>query len=233
MEALEGQYSLIFHYKTPRLTTRMTVQAMIRPQFTRDQVSNLDLEERHVQNMMRVLDLSMTPDGWIQRIDLLPLFFNLTLDSATEFLFGQSVESQLASVPGYQATKLGAGGERFARAFGDAQMGLATRARFMDKYWLWDNLGFRDSCKIVHEFVDYYVDLALSKDPEKTVGGKGQYVFLEALAAQTRDPVELRSELLHVLLAGRDTTASHLGWSKYLGSCHSPSSSHFKSIPQC
>jgi len=32
------------------------------------------------------------------------------------------------------------------------------------------------------------------------------------LAAEVRDPIELRSQLLHVLLAGRDTTASLLGW---------------------
>jgi hypothetical protein len=33
--------------------------------------------------------------------------------------------------------------------------------------------------------------------------------------AETRDPIELRSELLHILLAGRDTTAAHLGWGKH------------------
>jgi len=41
---------------------------------------------------------------------------------------------------------------------------------------------------------------------------KEKYIFLEALATQTQDPIELRSQLLHILLAGRDTTASLLGW---------------------
>jgi len=34
----------------------------------------------------------------------------------------------------------------------------------------------------------------------------------QALAEQTRDPVELNAQLLNILLAGRDTTASLLSW---------------------
>jgi len=37
-------------------------------------------------------------------------------------------------------------------------------------------------------------------------------VFLEALAGRTRNPEALRAQALNVLLAGRDTTASLLGW---------------------
>ncbi len=43
-----------------------------------------------------------------------------------------------------------------------------------------------------------------------------KYTFLEALASETRDPIELRSQLLNILLAGRDTTASLLGWLFFL-----------------
>ena len=62
-----------------------------------------------------------------------------------------------------------------------------------------------------HEFIDHFVRLALSKDnreKEKELegGSKEKYVFLEALATQTQDPIELRSQLLNILLAGRDTT---------------------------
>lgn len=170
--------------------------------------------------MMRLVEPLIGADGWIQQIDVLPYFFRLTLDSATEFLFGESVNSQLMSVPGHQSSNIGSSEARFAAAFDSGQMVLATRSRFMDSWWLYDSKAFRDSCKIVHEFVDHFVKLALSKDLrkaelEKGSGSKEQYIFLEALAAETRDPTELRSELLHVLLAGRDTTASHLGWSMH------------------
>ncbi|GME37041.1 Cytochrome P450 [Neofusicoccum parvum] len=80
---------------------------------------------------------------------------------------------------------------------------------------------FKKQCRSVHAFIDYFVQLVLSKglaldhqqksitDTDKKKEG---YVFLNALAAQTRDPIELRNQLLNILLAGRDTTASLLSW---------------------
>lgn len=191
---------------------------MMRPQFARDQVSDLDLEERHVQNMMSALDLSLQSDGWTGQVDLQVLFFRLTLDTATEFLFGQSVNSQVRLLPNFQPSKEDALSAAFATAFDKGQMCLATRARFADMYWIINSKEFRESCKACHEFIDPFVQLALSKerrekDLTKTDSDtKEKYVFLEALAGETQDPIELRSQLLNILLAGRDTTASHLGW---------------------
>ena len=160
---------------------------------------------------MKAIDKSMQADNWTKMVDLQDVFFRLTLDSATEFLFGKSVESQVDDVAGFHPSD-------FASAFDNGQMALAHRARFMDKYWLVSPKGFKESCTICHDFIDHFVRLALSKDLrekelEKGVpGAKEKYIFLEALAAETRDPIELRSQLLHILLAGRDTTASLLGW---------------------
>ena len=190
----------------------------MRPQFVRDQVSNLDLEERHFQDMMKALDLYLEPNGWTSEVDLQVLFFRLTLDTATEFLFGESVESQRKLLPGYKSTQEDKLSSDFAEAFDKGQMSLATRARFADMYWIANPKGFQASCVVCHEFIDRFVRLALSKelrekDLEKSDSDKKEkYIFLEALARETQDPVELRSQLLHILLAGRDTTASHMGW---------------------
>lgn len=62
---------------------------MMRPSFAREQVADLNLEETHVQNMMQALPVKS--DGWTDEIDIQVLFFRLTIDSATEFLFGESV----------------------------------------------------------------------------------------------------------------------------------------------
>jgi len=196
-------------------------RAMMRPQFAREQVSDLKLEEEHVQNMMRALRTGA--DGWTADIDIQVLFFRLTLDSACEFLFGESVDSQIANLPinaSAPSERDAAKDEKvFAKAFDVSQRYLATRARLMDKHWLVNNTEFRSACKDTHAFVDYFVKLALNKDfKEKELEkgnvsvGKDRYVFLDALAAQTHDPIELRSQLLNILLAGRDTTASLLGW---------------------
>lgn len=42
-------------------------RAMLRPQFARDQISDLDLEERHVRNMMQALPVKQ--GGWTDEVD--------------------------------------------------------------------------------------------------------------------------------------------------------------------
>ena len=200
-------------------------RAMLRPQFARDQVSDLVLEEQHVQNMMRALPVDST--GWTPEVDLQVLFFRLTLDSACEFLFGVSIDSQINNLPGNASapsTKAAIRDEKvFAKAFDTSQRYLASRARLLDQHWLLNPSEFRKSNKDVHAFIDYFVDLALNKESKEKVLEKGntsperdRYVFLDALIAQTRDPIELRSQALNILLAGRDTTASFLGWLFYV-----------------
>lgn len=193
----------------------------MRPQFTRDQVSDLDLEERHVQNMMSALDAKLKPDGWTQIVDLQDLFFRLTLDSATEFLLGESADSQLQQIPGYSRARNSVDALHqvdFAWAFDRGQMAIATRARLgPSMYWIYNTRELRECIRQCNSFMDHYVRRALNKELRETgreMEGrtKPKYVFLDALAEQTQDPVELRSQLMHILLAGRDTTASMLGW---------------------
>lgn len=60
------------------------------------------------------------------------------------------------------------------------------------------------------DFVDYFVDAGFAnRETIKSQTG-GRYVFLNELLKQTDDKVQIRSELLNILLAGRDTTASLL-----------------------
>ena len=203
-------------------------RSMMRPQFNRDQVSDLDLEEDHIQNLMKALPTDQSQ--WTAHTDLQVLFFRLTLDSACEFLFGESVDSQLAALPENQGkegrTKDAAVDEKnFASAFDSSQAWIAKRARFQTKYWLVDGPSYRKDAATTHRFVEYFVRRALAhqsskeKDVESS-SGKRRYVFLEALAEQTQDPIELRDQLLNILLAGRDTTASLLGWTFWLLARH-------------
>ncbi|KUI68920.1 Cytochrome P450 52A12 [Cytospora mali] len=191
---------------------------LMRPQFTRDQVGDLELEEQHVRNMMSALQSKLQPDGWTSLVDLQVLFYRLTLDSATEFLLGESADSQLQHIPGY-SQKLNSAEELhnidFATAFDLGQSALSTRARLGPMSWAYNPKWFRKSVQEVNQFMDFYVKRALDKnllEKEVEQRTKPKYVFLEALAEQTQDPVELRSQLMHILLAGRDTTASMLGW---------------------
>jgi len=68
-------------------------------------------------------------DKWTDTIDLQVLFFRFTLDSATEFLFGESVDSQITLAPGYKRPVTASGDVNsldFAGAFDRGQMVLAV-----------------------------------------------------------------------------------------------------------
>lgn len=105
----------------------------------------------------------------------------------------------------------------FSRNFDSAQAHMATRFRLGDLYWLHNPKEYKENNKEIQSFINHYVNIALRKSSggEKLAeegDHKQRYVFLEELATRTRDPVELRAQLLNILLAGRDTTASLLSW---------------------
>ncbi|TGO66018.1 hypothetical protein BOTNAR_0070g00190 [Botryotinia narcissicola] len=188
-------------------------RALMRPQFARDNLSDLEMEERHVQILLRALP-EIEKDGWSGEIDIQPLLFRFTLDTATEFLLGQSVDSQLAGIQ----TALGIKGEEtdadaFAREFDIGNMGLTKRSKFAPYSWLVWPSGFRKAIKTCHRVIDRIVTENLQKmKAAREVSDPDRYVFFEALAEQTRDPIELRVQVMNILLAGRDTTASLLGF---------------------
>jgi cytochrome P450 len=59
---------------------------LIRPQFIKDRLSDIQIFEEHVQVLFSKI-------GRGQEIDTLDLMFRYTLDAATHFLLGQSVDS--------------------------------------------------------------------------------------------------------------------------------------------
>lgn len=176
------------------------------------QVSDLDQLNIHVQHLIEAFPNDNSA------FDIQDLFFRLALDSSTDFLFGESVESLVSSHNQTGISEKSTNGKQgFADAFNFSQEILAERGRAGDFYWLVTSKKFREANRVVHQFVDYYVDKALRststdrgdvKDPEKNQNRR--YIFLEAVAMQTRDRKALRDQMLNILLAGRDTTSSLL-----------------------
>lgn len=177
---------------------------LLRPNFARSQVGDLATFEIHVGHMIKAIP----HDG--STVNLQDLFFQLTLDTATEFLFGESTGC-LASRTTPERNM------RFAEAFNHSQESASEGFR-NGKLGRWlRKSGFKKDVKFVHDFVDRFVDkgleyrntLDLSKGPPELKEGE-RYVFLNELAKRTADAIQIRSELLNVLMAGRDTTASLL-----------------------
>jgi cytochrome P450 len=184
-------------------------RAMVRPNFARDQVADLASFERLIQILFKILPT----DG--STVDLQELFFKYTIDSATEFLFGESTNTLKAMVSGGRNSAA----EQFAISFNIAQEYCATRARSILRGFssFFQDPAGKDAITICHAFVDTYVDRAVAyrekSDLDYQKNGEtkeDKYVFLHELAKSTTDKRRLRDELLNILLAGRDTTASLL-----------------------
>jgi cytochrome P450 len=178
-------------------------RAMIRPNFARDQVADLEAFERHIQDLWKLIPR----DG--STIDLQELFFRFTIDSATEFLFGQSTNTLKEKKEG------GPDGAQFAQSFNEAQDACAMRFRLGVLRHLRRDRKGEEAMRICHEFVGQFVDEAVRYRENLDLEKKGaqpdeKYVFLHELAKDTKDKKRLGDELLNVLLAGRDTTASLL-----------------------
>lgn len=92
---------------------------LIRPQFIKDRVSDLEVFEKHVQVLMEAIanggiagttrPVQNKSPGQGREIDVCDLFFRYTLDAATDFLLGRSVNSLLLPT------------QDFAEAFAEVQ----------------------------------------------------------------------------------------------------------------
>lgn len=170
---------------------------MLQPQFGKQQYNDLEIFQIHIDNLLD--RISEKKD----RLDLQSLFFQLTLDTTTEYLFGRSINSL--------AGKQSSTGSNFAEAFEIAQNYVVQRFRLLDLYWIIGGKKFRNSCDTVHRFMDSIIDSRYDK-AEEDAEGDNRYGLFDAIAESSRDRKALRAQLLNVLLAGRDTTACLLTW---------------------
>ncbi|MCJ1469272.1 hypothetical protein MMC07_007905 [Pseudocyphellaria aurata] len=154
---------------------------MLRPNFVRSQIGDLPMFETHVKRLTEAIPR----DG--STVDLQGLFYRLSLDIATDFLFGESSNSLAPDASNDNYTT-------FVKSFDYCQNPMEDSGMF--------------------EFVDALVEKSLpmhaSYESKKVSSEAARYVFLHELVSQTSDKVKIRHELLNILLAGRDTTAALL-----------------------
>lgn len=170
---------------------------MLRPQFARQQYQDLDILREHVNDLIACILKNK------KSIDLQPLFFRFTLDTTSAFLFGESTYSLRAAQS--------ADDIEFAKEFDIAQDYVVQRYRYLDLYWLIGGRRFREACASVHTFIENIIDRRQASST-KSSDGHGRYVFIDAIAEDSRDRKALRDQLINILLAGRDTTACLLSW---------------------
>ncbi|KAF8753826.1 cytochrome P450 [Rhizoctonia solani] len=203
-----------------------------RPYFSRDRISHFDNFARHsdiaISKILSRLNESARP-GLPVAVDFQDVVARFTLDSGTEFLFGQDVRSLAARLP-YPQEKPQDDSASFAVAFGRAQDLLADRFSWAH-LWPWLEL-FWNRTEQEMEAIDAYVTPILKRKLEekhdlglraksKTVMDGNQLeeagdTLLDHLVQLTDDISVIKDELINILVAARDTTAATLTFAVYM-----------------
>jgi cytochrome P450 len=176
-------------------------RALIRPSFIREQIADLTSLESLFQDLLVLL-----PHDGETEVDLQQLFFRYTLDTATEFLFGESVGS----------LKENGSEPAFAQAFHYAQTAIMVRGMLGPLNMFWRDRKADECNRICRDFARRFVEDAIrSAEINKQNLGETnvqytKHVFSHELASRTPDPQRILDECMNMLVAGRDTTASLL-----------------------
>lgn len=201
-------------------------RALMRPQFARENINDLEMTDRASNELIEAIG-ALGSDGWTAPTLMMPLLYNFTLDTATDFLFGESIQTQREATAARSkaaaegGTTLQQRGSReapqgvaqeFASAFEIAHEYMLGRIQLQSLYFLSDGPKFRRAVGRIRELTERYVQLAIDTAirGEKQEGKKQSLMY--NLATQTGDRIEVRDQTLSILLAGRDTTASLLGF---------------------
>lgn len=199
-----------------------------RPFFSRERISDFDTFDVHANDALTQAKIRLS-EGY--PIDFQDLVSRFTLDSATQFLFGNDVRSLSAGLPYPAYSPLSDSPEFvnhpsnvFADAFIAGQIQAALRTRLgpnwpLGEFW-------KDKIKPLREVVDRFVEplmcdvLAKKQKKEKEVGDvkveDDSVTLLEHLVNHTQDTKILKDELINLLVAGRDTTACTLTFAFYM-----------------
>ncbi|KAI1148084.1 cytochrome P450 [Nemania diffusa] len=178
-------------------------RSLIRPMFMTDRISDLVIFDRQIEKMISYIP----PSG--QTVDIMDLFFRMTLDATTDFLLGESANS------------LDNPNSDFTYAFNDVlthQIRLFVFRKFSPFDRLAPHAEYYRDIKKIEEFIMPYIKQTLAIPPEELANltkSDTESTFLHNLARFTQDPKVIRDQLVAVLLAGRDTTAATLSWTLY------------------
>ena len=173
-------------------------RALLKPTFSRGQISDLSAYRVHVDNLLAALPTDGTD------VDLKPYFEKLALDSSTEFLFGHCTHA-LTPSPTLDA-------QAFLQAYNYGQAGIGKRMQLPQWDFLTRDPRFWRSCALARAFVEKCVTQALAShhDPPKESdkpASSSRLVLAHELASQTTDRTDIVNQLLNVFLPAHDATA--------------------------
>ena len=171
---------------------------LIRHQFVRIHKQSPQCLAPHVEDLVS----SLKEIQGCGIVDLKPYFFDYTLGTTTKLLFGESLNQM--------STQDRAS---FRDAFDYASWCCGMRVRLADLAVIYNPPKFKKACRTVSDWAGHFSDKALKYKGE--FGDKAaseKFPFIIDLWKEMKDPKLVKDQLLHVLIAGRDSTACLLSW---------------------
>jgi len=112
-------------------------------------------------------------------------------------------------------------GERFGEAFGYTTGKIGLQGRVGKLATILPDKRFTEDVAFVTSYVSNFVEKAIAQSQKYAKAGKempqsDKYVFLDELSKTGYSAKKIQDELLNILLAGRDTTASLLAHLWYI-----------------
>ncbi|KAF8816539.1 cytochrome P450 [Phlegmacium glaucopus] len=203
-------------------------RAMTRPFFSRERISDFDIYDKFSITTLQLAKTRLAEGYPVEFQDLVARF---TLDSATEFLFGNSVGSLTADIfypksaahlnkPSFYDHP----STKFVKAFSEGQNQTASRTSFGNDWPLfefWSNK-VTPLRQDIDSFIEPLMEVALAKKNRALSDGADakdedeNRSLLSHLVEHTQDKNILKDELVNLLVAGRDTTMCLLTYSFYM-----------------
>lgn len=200
-------------------------RAVIRPSFAKTQFTDLNVFEKHVERLFKLIGERSRGDGQNTGVDMQDLVQKMVIDANTEYLFGEAIGVQSGS-PSALALN---------QALDYALEGVIYRLRLGKLMLTHRDPVFWQACRTVHNFADQYVARARedvrrqrsnwnNATKDGAAGGKpvaaGSYILLNEMAKHTDDPILLRDEIVTIIMAARDTTSATISFALYLLARH-------------
>lgn len=198
-------------------------RSIARPFFSKGRISDFTTFGKHADQAIACIADRLS-DG--QPVEFQDVAARFTLDTATEFLFGKSVDSMAAGLeypessgiknpPSFTAHPSNA----FVKAFSEGQQAISIRGR-LGRLWRLREF-WKDEVRPYREEVNKYIDPIIKEAlAEQSNDEKDHETLLSSLISQTQDYKVIQDQLVNILVAGRDTTASTLMFAVYMLTQH-------------
>ncbi|KAL6830448.1 cytochrome P450 [Trichoderma afarasin] len=175
-------------------------RAMIKPMFVRDRLRNLAIFDTCTNKL-----LTKIPSAGVT-VDLKDLFYRWSMDTTTEFLLGENVNS--LDFPDNDVLNAMHVAQRIQMFI----FVLNPIAPLIPKG------DYHRAIRKIEEFIEPAIARTLAIPQarlEELSKLDMEFSFLHSIARYTRDPKVIRDQIMSVLLAGRDTTAATMSWAMY------------------